>query len=281
MLSRIVAPVVLALVASGCASTVNIGPRRTDEPCLGNYRVDDAAVARSLDDRPVTDLASLKFTALSARGAGYAVDMEAPVAEVAGSRSRVLALDFTGYELDHVYFSPLKSGLSAPPTLTCGAVSFAQHFGPHGGMGVRMLYPRLMWLNEARQPIGEAAAEHRTIVNPVVIARVIRFSRPPQARYAVIFTERSRLNQLFNVESATVPQPLLAPGLVLTAGGHTRRDTYVAVSTGGLAHVVVREGPALPAQPVAQYDPSPKPVELPLEAKHPAKVWWRGDQEPS
>ena len=279
------APMALVLLLSGCGSAAKFGPARTDEPCLGTHRIDDAAVVKALDAMPVTDLAALKYHPVRAEGAGYSIGMDAPVAEVAGSRSRVVALDLTGYAPDHLYLLPLKSGVSAPPTLECGAISFVKHFGHYGGaQGIRVIYPRVMWLNEAKQPIGEGSSEHKTVANPALIARVTRFARPAEARYAVVFSERARLGELFTVESATIPEALsvvVGPLASLAPATATRRDTYVAVSTGGIAHVPVHEGtgPA-PAPAPAEYDPSPKPVKLRLEAKYPAKVWWGGHPVP-
>ncbi len=221
----------LAVSLAGCVSQPVYGPQLTDDTCLG-IRIDDVSLGKQLDAAPVMSLKNLSFKPFEPLST-HVIAQDAPVIAVNGYRSRVVSLDFSAHQEDHVYFQLAASGRANPPGLICGGRSFQDTFGIHG-MGYRVVLPHILWLDDDKRVLKDTAPEFRALIG----GWTLRYERPSGTRYAVFYTQRPKHGEHFTVFFPMAP--FVVPGgpvmMSFDNSGRASARTYVMASTGAFGH---------------------------------------------
>lgn len=259
----------LAMLA-GC-TTGDFGPYVKSPECLRD-RILEPEVMRSLQAAPLTPLVALDFVQ-PAPGQGLAIGIDAPVVDIGGLRSRVLALDLSAYPHDLLWLLPRRSGRSWREGLDCGREAMAATFGGFAE-GWRYVVPQVLWLDGRRQSLGETPGQPYALSPQQVPGPglALRFQRPAGAAFAVVFSDPRRHGTDFEVATIAEQPTMVVPGTVISipvgrAGG-MRVERRVAVGTGAFDPVLMMSEP-LPANGT---DRLPARVVTPGELAGPAGV---------
>lgn len=230
---------------AGCA-TSDYGPYVREPECLRD-RILEPEVSRSLQAAPLTPLARLDFVQ-PAPMKSLAIGIDAPVVEIGGLRSRVLALDLSAYAHDLLWLLPTRSGRSWREGLDCGRDALVSTFGGFSE-GWRYVVPQVHWLDARRRPLGETPGQAYALSPQQVPGPglALRFQRPADAAFAVVFSDPRRHGTDFEVATIVEQQTMVVPGTVISipvgrAGG-MRVERRVAAGTGGFDPILMMSEP--------------------------------------